>query len=100
MSTITAILEVNEDGTLHLPIPPGMGTGKIAVTATLTPAERAADSPMATQPVVTQRLAALRSLREHGGLRAIIPDPLAWQREQRYGANPAFTSRRAPFGDP
>ena len=83
MSTITAILEVNEDGTLHLPLPPGMGMGMIAVTATLTPAERAADAPFATQTMVTQRLAALRSLREHGGLMATIPDPVAWQREQR-----------------
>ena len=37
MSTVTAILEPSEDGTLHLPVPPGLGHGKIKVVATLTP---------------------------------------------------------------
>jgi hypothetical protein len=39
MSTITAILEPDEDGTLHLPVPEDLKCGKIRVVATLEPAE-------------------------------------------------------------
>jgi len=35
MSTITAILELSEDGTLHLPVPEELKSGKIKVVATL-----------------------------------------------------------------
>jgi hypothetical protein len=37
MSMITAILEPSEDGTLHLPIPDGLPSGKVEVVATLRP---------------------------------------------------------------
>ena len=36
MSTITAILEPDADGSLHLPLPVGMRRGKIKVVASLT----------------------------------------------------------------
>lgn len=36
MSTITAILEPDADGSLHLPLPAGMPRGKIKVVASLT----------------------------------------------------------------
>ena len=39
MSTITAILEPDADGSLHLPLPPEMRHGKVRVTATLQPAD-------------------------------------------------------------
>jgi len=39
MSTIKAILEVNADGTLHLPLPAELRHGKIEVSATLKPAD-------------------------------------------------------------
>jgi hypothetical protein len=39
MSTITAILEPQPDGTLHLPLPPELRQGKLKVTATLEPTE-------------------------------------------------------------
>lgn len=42
MSTITAILEADADGTLHLPLPAELRHGKIEVTATLKPADGAA----------------------------------------------------------
>ncbi len=44
MSTIKAILEASEDGTLHLPLPPELRGGKLNVTATVerADAERAA----------------------------------------------------------
>jgi hypothetical protein len=35
MSTITAILEPNADGTLHLPVPDELKSGKVKVVATL-----------------------------------------------------------------
>ncbi|MCE0522029.1 MAG: DUF2281 domain-containing protein [Methylacidiphilales bacterium] len=38
MSTITAILEPEADGTLHLPVPEELRHGKIEVVATLRPA--------------------------------------------------------------
>ena len=38
MSTITAILEPDADGTLHLPLPEELRHGKIRVTATMQPA--------------------------------------------------------------
>jgi hypothetical protein len=41
MSTITAILEADADGTLHLPLPAELRHGKIEVTATLKPANGA-----------------------------------------------------------
>lgn len=37
MSTITAILEPDTDGTLHLPLPADMRAGKIKVEASLEP---------------------------------------------------------------
>lgn len=76
MSTITAILEPDADGTLHLPLPADAPRGKIKVTAVLEaqeddwPARRA------------RALAALERLAARGGIRS-IPDPVAWQREQR-----------------
>ena len=41
MSTIKAILEPDADGTLHLPLPPELRKGRLAVTAILEPAEQA-----------------------------------------------------------
>lgn len=38
MSTITAILEADADGTLHLPLPEVLRRGKVRVVATLEPA--------------------------------------------------------------
>lgn len=39
MSTITAILEPDADGTLHLPLPAELRHGKVKVEAKLEPAE-------------------------------------------------------------
>ena len=76
MSTITAILERDADGTLHLPLPADAPCGKVKVTATLEPIQ--AGKTAAGTP-----LDALKELRKLGGLRHVIPDPVAWQREQR-----------------
>jgi hypothetical protein len=80
MSTITAILEADADGTLHLPVPQNLRHGKVKVVATLeTEAEMAAPA----KPKPATPLEALKELRKLGGLRHVIPDPVAWQREQR-----------------
>jgi hypothetical protein len=49
MSTITAILEPHEDGTLHLPLPADLKPGKIRVVATFEPAE---SSPCEQHPLL------------------------------------------------
>ena len=84
MSTITAILEADADGTLHLPLPAELRHGKVEVTATLKAASATSSTvPRATPEMVARRKVALRGLRELGGLRDVIPDPVAWQREMR-----------------
>jgi hypothetical protein len=84
MSTITAILEADADGTLHLPLPAELRHGKIEVTATLKAANGAAPAvPRATPEMLRRRKEAFAKLRELGGLRDAIPDPMAWQRELR-----------------
>ena len=78
MSTITAILEADADGTLHLPLPAELRHGKIKVEAKLEAAPPA-DAPTGKDTP----LEAFKELRKLGGLRHLIPDPVAWQREQR-----------------
>lgn len=77
MSTITAILEPDADGTVHLPLPLDLRNSKVRVTATL---EVATDQD--ERPSRETALAALRRLREMGTFKAIT-DPVAWQREIR-----------------
>lgn len=86
MSTITVILEADDDGTIHLPLPPELRGATVEVTATLRPAARAPSAPTAahaTPAMIERRKDALAKLRELGGLKALIPDPLTWQRELR-----------------
>ena len=78
MSTITAILEPHADGTLHLPLPANLRRGRVRVVANLT----VDDDSSVTTPEETP-LQALKELRKLGGLRHVIPDPVAWQKEQR-----------------
>lgn len=80
MSTITAILEPDADGTLHLPLPTDAPRGKLKVTATL---ESVRTEDAAARQARWQRaMDALRRIAARGGIRS-IPDPVAWQREQR-----------------
>ena len=46
MSTITAILEADADGTLHLPLPADLRKSKVKVTATI----QAVRNPVNAQP--------------------------------------------------
>lgn len=77
MSTITAILEPDADGTLHLPLPQNLRRGKVKVVATLESEPETAVSGKEGTP-----LEALKELRKLGTFRDIT-DPVAWQREQR-----------------
>ena len=79
MSTITAILEADADGTLHLPLPPELRGGKVKVEATVEAVDEE-EKASAEQGTV---LDAMRELRALGGLKEVIPDPVAWQREMR-----------------
>jgi hypothetical protein len=83
MSTITAILEANADGTLHLPLPAELRHGKIEVTATLKPANGTTPPVLrATPEMIQRRMAALARVRALNPYRDIA-DPVAWQREIR-----------------
>ena len=77
MSTITAILEADADGTLHLPVPQNLRRGKVKVVATLQSELETAD-----RPTRETALAALRQLRKLGTFKKIT-DLVAWQREIR-----------------
>lgn len=78
MSTITAVLEPHADGTLHLPLPANLRRGRVRVVASLT-----VDGESAATASKETPLQALKELRKLGGLRHVIPDPMAWQKEQR-----------------
>ena len=84
MSTITAILEPNADGCLHLPLPEELRHRRVRIEATLEAAdENETSDRLATPEMLQQRNEALEALRALGGLRDVIPDPVSWQREQR-----------------
>jgi len=76
MSKITAILEADADGTLHLPLPPELRNAKVRVTATLEAAPETSTEEKRTP------LEALKELRKLGTFKD-IDDPVAWQRAQR-----------------
>jgi len=78
MSTVNAILEINEDGSLHLPVPANMKQGKVQVVAELTLVPNDSEQNARWQ----RALDALDELAARGGIKS-IPDPLAWQREMR-----------------
>ncbi|HLX61346.1 MAG TPA: hypothetical protein VKX17_08705 [Planctomycetota bacterium] len=77
MSTVTAILEPDADGTVHVPVPKDLLGGKLQVTATL---QAFADSDESHRRQIMAE--ALERIAARGGV-ASIPDPVAWQREQR-----------------
>lgn len=74
MSTITAILEPDADGSLHLPLPAEMRHGKVKVVATLSRAGVGTNAAGAMD--------SLRRIAARGGLTS-IPDAARWEREIR-----------------
>ena len=84
MNTVTAILEADPDGTLHVPLPAELRRGKVEIVATLKAADGGQTPIHAIAPdTVARRKAALLELRALGGLSDVIADPGAWQREMR-----------------
>jgi len=81
MSTITAILEPDADGTLHLPLPAELRHGRIKVEAKLEPAAREASD--ATEAERQQRLLRIMERIRSRNPFKNIKDPVAWQREMR-----------------
>ena len=57
MNMIRVVLEPHADGTIHLPLPPGMGPGRVKVVATIEP-----EAELETWP-------ATKSLRGFGALK-------------------------------
>ncbi len=82
MNTITAILEPDADGTVHVPLPAGTPKGKIKVTASFSPVDAPPEKLRATPEMVRERMAALEHLRQLNIFKDIA-DPVAWQREIR-----------------
>ena len=80
MSTITAILEADIDGSLHLPLPEELRRGKVRITATL---ESAEDQPGEAEVQRQRRLGEIMDrIRKRNPFKGIA-DPVAWQRELR-----------------
>jgi len=78
VSTITAILEADPDGTLHLPLPAELRGGKVRVEARME-----AVKPTGSEELRKQELGEiLARLRARNPFRAVT-DPVAWQREMR-----------------
>jgi hypothetical protein len=77
MKTITAILEADVDGTLHLPLPMELRRGKVRVEAKLEVVE-APDEEQRKQELraIMERIRARNPFKE-------IADPMAWQQEMR-----------------
>lgn len=82
MSIITAILDPQSDGTLHLPLPAELSGGRVKVTATLAAADAPGETGGATPAMLRRRLEALEQLRVLNPFRELT-DPVAWQREIR-----------------
>ena len=75
MSTITAVLDADPDGTLHLPLPPNLHGIRVRVEARL---EAAHSAPLGAGGL----RAVMGQIRARNPFRA-IDDPVAWQREMR-----------------
>jgi hypothetical protein len=81
MSTITAILEPDADGTLHVPLPAELRHGKIKIEAKLELAEgEAGDAEEAERQ--RRLLGIMERIRARNPFQG-ISDPVAWQREMR-----------------
>lgn len=94
MATITAILEADADGTLHLPVPASMRQGKVRVEARLEsirPDDGVSpplSSPSSVTPEMLEaRRQALATLRQMDPFRD-IDDPVSWQRDLRRDRTP------------
>ena len=91
ITTITAILEADADGTPHVPLPAELRHRRIKVKATLEAAPEKSE-----RPAPESALAARRQLRAFGTFKR-IGEPVAWQREIRMA--PDFDEPLEDFKD-
>ncbi len=88
MHTLETDVEVSADGSLRLlsPLPEWLKPGRAHVLLSV-PHEASPKPkrviPIATPEVLAKRAAAFEAIRAMGGLKDVIPDPVAWQREIR-----------------
>ena len=83
VSTITAILEADADGTIHLPAPAELRRGRVKVSATLEAVDESVPTlPQATPEMLRNRQMAFGKLRSLNPFRA-VENPVAWQQELR-----------------
>ncbi len=88
MHTLETDVEVSADGSLKLlsPLPEWLKPGRAHVLLSV-PNEASPKLkrviPIATPEVLARRAAAFEAIRAMGGLKDVIPDPVAWQREIR-----------------
>lgn len=80
MSTVTAILEPDADGSLHVPLPPELRAGRVRIEATLERVDLVSEG--AEEERQRRVLSALASLRTRNPFQS-VQDPVAWQRESR-----------------
>lgn len=88
MNTLETDVEVSADGSLKLlsPLPEWLKPGRMRVLLSVPEASTTKPKrviPTATPEMLAKRAAALEGLRAMGGLKDVIPDPAAWQREIR-----------------
>ena len=79
MSTITAILEPDADGTLHLPLPEELRHGKVKVEATVEAVEK---PTMSEEQRKKELLEIMERIAQRNPFRDIV-DPVEWQRQMR-----------------
>ena len=88
MNTLETDIEIAADGSMRLLSPPPTWLKPGRAHVVLTMAETTEDKPKrqlptATPEMIAKRAEALAELRAMGGLKDVIPDPLAWQKEMR-----------------
>jgi len=90
MNTLETDIEIAPDGSIKLlsPLPVWMKPGRLhawltVATGVAGEAKPKRSLPTATPEMLARRKEALAELRAMGGLKAVIPDPMAWQQEMR-----------------
>ncbi len=88
MNTLETDIEIAADGSMRLlsPLPEWLKPGRAHVVLTVADAAEGKPKrqiPTASPEMIARRMAALAELRATGGLKEVIPDPVAWQRELR-----------------
>jgi len=79
VSTITAILEPDADGTVHLPLPAELRHGKVRVEAKVEAVETPAIDEEQRKRELLEIMERIRARNPFKN----IADPVAWQREMR-----------------